>query len=286
MDSALFLASIKSRFFLSSAAWASASFTMRSTSDLSRVEAPVMRMSWCLPVVFSVALTVRIPLASMENSTLIWGMPRGIMGMFSKVTLPRTLLSLANWRSPWRTRTSTTVWESAAVVKVSSLVMGRELLRGMRVVMTPPSVSTPSDSGVTSIKTMSLTSPLSTPACTAAPRATTSSGLTVRLGLRPPVIFSTSCCTAGIRVLPPTMTTSLMSEICSFASRSACSTGLRQRWRSSAHISSNLARVMVMSICLGPLASAVMKGRLMEACVALESSILAFSAASVRRCRA
>ena len=38
--------------------------------------------------------------------------------------------------------------------------------------------------------------------------------------------------------------------------------------------------------CFGPFWSAVMKGRLTSVCVALESSILAFSAASLRRCRA
>ena len=39
-------------------------------------------------------------------------------------------------------------------------------------------------------------------------------------------------------------------------------------------------------MCLGPVASAVMKGRLMEALVLPERSIFAFSAASFRRCRA
>jgi hypothetical protein len=52
----------------------------------------------------------------------------------------------------------------------------------MTFVMTPPSVSRPTDSGVTSSSTTSSTSPLSTPACSAAPIATTSSGLTVTFG--------------------------------------------------------------------------------------------------------
>ena len=43
---------------------------------------------------------------------------------------------------------------------------------------------------------------------------------------------------------------------------------------------SNLARVSVRSRCLGPFSSAVMKGRLMFVLVVVESSILAFSAAS------
>jgi hypothetical protein len=59
------------------------------------------------------------------------------------------------------------------------------VLRSMSLVMTPPLVSMPSDSGVTSSSRMSLTSPLSTPAWTAAPTATTSSGLTALLGSLP-----------------------------------------------------------------------------------------------------
>ena len=51
----------------------------------------------------------------------------------------------------------------------------------------------------------------------------------------------------------------------------------------SAVMSLNLARVRVMSRCLGPVLSAVMKGRLMLVCTMLDSSILAFSAASLRR---
>ena len=53
--------------------------------------------------------------------------------------------------------------------------------------MIPPLVSMPRDSGVTSSSRTSLTSPLRTPACSAAPTATTSSGLTPLLGSLPPV---------------------------------------------------------------------------------------------------
>ena len=59
------------------------------------------------------------------------------------------------------------------------------VLRGINTVITPPCVSTPSDSGVTSNKRTSFTSPLSTPAWIAAPTATTSSGLTPRCGSLP-----------------------------------------------------------------------------------------------------
>ncbi len=54
----------------------------------------------------------------------------------------------------------------------------------------------------------------------------------------------------------------------------------------SAVSSLNLARLMVTSRCLGPVASAVMKGRFTLVLIMPDSSILAFSAASFRRCRA
>jgi hypothetical protein len=59
-------------------------------------------------------------------------------------------------------------------------------------VVTPPKVSTPKDKGVTSNSKMSFTSPASTPACTAAPTATTSSGLTVLLGSFPKSCYTRS----------------------------------------------------------------------------------------------
>ena len=84
------------------------------------------------------------------------------------------------------------------------------MLRSISRVNTPPSVSMPSDSGVTSSSSTSLTSPCSTPACTAAPIATTSSGLTPLCGSLPKNCFTTSC-TFGMRVMPPTRTTSSIS---------------------------------------------------------------------------
>ena len=59
------------------------------------------------------------------------------------------------------------------------------MLRSISLVITPPSVSMPSDSGVTSSSSTSLTSPCNTPAWIAAPTATTSSGLTPLCGSRP-----------------------------------------------------------------------------------------------------
>jgi hypothetical protein len=76
---------------------------------------------------------------------------------------------------------------SSAVVKISERFVGIVVLRSMSLVMMPPLVSMPRDSGVTSSSRTSLTSPLSTPACRLAPTATTSSGLTPLLGSLPPV---------------------------------------------------------------------------------------------------
>jgi hypothetical protein len=77
-------------------------------------------------------------------------------------------------------------------------------------VETPPSVSIPSDSGVTSKSKTSFTSPCNTPACIAAPIATTSSGFTLLFGSFPKKVLTLSTI-FGIRVIPPTKTTSLIS---------------------------------------------------------------------------
>ena len=66
----------------------------------------------------------------------------------------------------------------------------------------------------------------------------------------------------------------------------ACSNGPRQASTRSAVSSWNLARVSLRSRCLGPVSVAVMNGRLMVVSCTDDSSILAFSAASLRRWRA
>ena len=91
-------------------------------------------------------------------------------------------------------------------------------------------------------------------------------------------------CTAGMRVEPPTRITWWRSPLLTPASLSACSNGMRQRSIRSAVISWNLARVSDSSRCSGPSAVAVMNGRLIWVCWTWLSSILAFSAASFRRC--
>ena len=158
------------------------------------------------------------------------------------------------------------------------------VLRVIIGVATPPSVSIESESGVTSRRRMSLTSPVSTPACTAAPIATTSSGLTERLGSLPKKSL-TICWIFGVRVEPPTRTTSSISFAVFCESARDFLVGSIARWKRSSHIASNLARDSFFTRCLGPEASAVRKGRLISVSSVLESSILAFSAASLRRWR-
>ena len=106
-----------------------------------------------------------IPLASMSNFTSIWGVPRGAGGRSARLKLPSETLSSAMGLSPWTTWIVTAVWLSAAVVNVLLFDVGMVVLRSMSGSRTPPSVSIPSVSGVTSSRTMSLaTSPAMMPA--------------------------------------------------------------------------------------------------------------------------
>ena len=127
-----------------------------------------------------------MPFASMSKVTSTCGMPRGAGAIPVSSNVPSGLLSLVNSRSPWKTWIETDGWLSSAVVKVSLRLVGIAVLRSMSFVMTPPLVSMPSDSGVTSMSRTSLRSPFSTPACRAAPTATTSSGFTPLFASLPP----------------------------------------------------------------------------------------------------
>ena len=195
-------------------------------------------------------------------------------------------MSAARSRSPCNTTMSTAGWLSSAVLNVSVRRAGIVVLRSMTLVITPPIVSMPSDSGVTSSSSTSRTSPLMTAAWIAAPSATTSSGLTVMFGSLPPVSRRTRFCTAGIRVEPPTRMTSSMSLAVTLASAMACCTGPWVRSTRSAVSCSNVDRISVVFRCFGPLASAVTNGRLIVVWVTDDSSTLAFSAASKSRCSA
>ena len=103
----------------------------------------VIRTCCSLPVARSLALTSRMPLASMSNVTSICGTPRGAGGIPSRMNRPSVLLSVAKSRSPWRTWISTWLWLSDAVEKTCDFDVGMVVLRSISRVMTPPSVSMP-----------------------------------------------------------------------------------------------------------------------------------------------
>ncbi|KAH9015452.1 hypothetical protein EDB85DRAFT_1875839, partial [Lactarius pseudohatsudake] len=78
----------------------------------------------------------------------------------------------------------------------------------------------PRDKGVTSRRRMSVTLPARTPPWMEAPIAIVSPGLTPLEGSRPKVDLTVST-TRGIRVIPPTRMTSLLSDVLMPASLSA-----------------------------------------------------------------
>jgi len=197
-----------------------------------------------------------MPLALISKVTSIWGMPRGAGGIPSKVNLPRDLLSAAIGRSPCSTWISTWVWLSDAVENTWLSRVGIVVLRLINGVAIPPKVSMESVSGVTSSNKISFTSPPSTPAWIAAPTATTSSGFTPLCGSLPNCLRTTSC-TIGMRVMPPTITTSLISLLFRLASAKAWATGFMVLSTKSSVSCSTLARVSVVTKCFGPEASAV-----------------------------
>ena len=221
----------------------------------------------------------------MSKVTSICGTPRGAGGMSVRSKRPSDLLSAARWRSPCSTWIVTADCPSSAVENTWLARVGMVVFLSIRRVMTWPSVSMPKDSGVTSSSNTSLTLPESTPAWMAAPSATASSGFTSLRGSRPKK-SRTASWTLGMRIWPPTRITSLMSPTERPASDSAVRQGSIVRAIRSSTRASSLARVTRMFRCLGPSASAVMNGRLISVCCCEDSSILAFSEASLRRCMA
>eukprot|EP00906_Rhabdomonas_costata_P035531 RCo049919 len=283
--SALFLASTASLRRRSSSWCSSASLVIRLISASLSPPLLWIVIACSFPVPLSFALTFTMPLASMSKVTSIWGVPRGAGGIPTRSNCPSSLFWLAISRSPWNTLIPTMVWLSAAVEKTWDFLVGMVLLRLIRRVNTPPRVSMPKLSGVTSSRSTSLTSPFRTPPWIAAPIATTSSGFTPLKGsfLKMSRAMST---TLGIRVIPPTSTTSW---ICSgwrpASARHFLHGSTHFRMRGSTK-DSYFARVRVTATWTGPSGPPLMKGRLMSVCLADDSSILAFSQASRIRCRA
>ena len=147
-------------------------------------------------------------------------------------------------------------WLSSAVEKICANLVGMVVFFLIILVITPPSVSMPSDSGVTSSSSTSLRSPASTWPWIAAPTATASSGLTSLRGSLPKNSLTFSC-TLGMRVMPPTRITSSISPTATPASLIAVRQGAIVRSISSSTSASSLARVSLMFRCFGPEASAV-----------------------------
>ena len=197
--------------------------------------------------------------------------------------LPRVLLSLAIGLSPCNTWISTAGWLSAAVLNTWLLLVGIVVFLGINTVITPPSVSIPSDNGVTSRSTISLTSPVNTPPWIAAPIATTSSGLTSLDGSLPNS-FLTSSWTQGILVEPPTSNTLSISLDVNLASFNAFLTGSVVDSTKSLIKSSNLALVKIKFKWSGPSVPWDINGNDISVEVIPLRSFLAFSAASLTLC--
>ena len=185
----------------------------------------------------------------MSNVTSICGTPRGAGGMPDRSNVPSGWLSFVIARSPSNTWMCTPGWLSAYVENTWLFFVGIVVLRLISAVITPPAVSMPSVSGVTSSSSRPSVCfdlpPFRMNACTAAPYATASSGLMLLFSSLPPKKSDTSDCTLGMRVDPPTSTTSCTARLSIFASDSTRSTGASVDRNRSPHSSSKRARVIV-----------------------------------------
>ena len=283
--SAWFLISTVSLFFLSASLFDSASFTIFLISSSLRPPEAWIWIFCSFPVPLSFAETLTIPFASISNVTSICGTPLGAFGIPTNSKFPNILLSVAISLSPCNTLIETAGWLSSAVEKTWLFLVGIVVFFSISFVETPPNVSIPKDKGVTSKRRTSFTSPCRTPPWIAAPIATTSSGFTLLFGSFPKKVLTVSTI-FGILVIPPTKTTSCISAALNPESFNATSHGLSVLLTRSSTSASNFALVSFMLICFGPVLSAVINGKLISVCVAEESSIFAFSAASLSLCRA
>ncbi len=254
--SAEFSFSTSSFAFLSASALASASSFIFLISASVKPDEASIRIFCSLPVALSLAATCNIPLASISKVTSTCGTPRGAGGIPSRWKRPIVRFCAAIGRSPCNIWISTDGWLSDAVENTSDFLVGIVVLASISLVITPPIVSIPNESGVTSSSNTSLTSPVNTPPCIAAPMATTSSGFTPFDGAFPKN-FSTASCMAGIRVEPPTRMISSISEIDNPAPFNADLHGSMVRFIKLSDSCSNLARVNVLTKCLGIPSAAV-----------------------------
>ena len=189
------------------------------------------------------------------------------------------MLSLANSLSPWETWIETAGWLSSAVLNTWDFLTGIVVPFSISFVITPPKVSIPKDSGVTSSNNTSLTSPLKTPAWTAAPAATTSSGFTPLFKSFPKNSLTTWFAFGNL-VLPPTIIISSISPLLKFASFKATFICSKVSSINFSVIDSNLALVKDFTKWIGPAFPIEINGRLISVDSADDNSFLAFSAAS------
>ena len=150
-------------------------------------------------------------------------------------------------------------------------------------VNTPPKVSIPRLKGVTSSNSISFTSPAKMPPWIEAPVATHSIG-SMPLSAFLPIKSSTNFLMIGILVGPPTNIILSMSFGLSLESLIACSKGCLHLCINGSTSCSTLALVSFMLKCFGLPSTDVMNGRLISVSKTAESSIFAFSAASLNLC--
>ncbi len=199
---------------------------------------------------------------------------------------PSSSFSSARSLSPCSTRIFTEVWLSRTVVNTCCSLVGTVVFCSISLWKYPPTIMMPSECGVTSSSRMSLLSSVSAEPWIAAPSATTSSGWTPLHGSRPKN-SATACWTRGMRVMPPTRITSSMSPLPISASSRVLAQISTVRSIRSAVSSSSLSRVSVVCRCSASLRPVeMMNGRLISVSRTLDSSHLAFSATSLRRCSA
>jgi hypothetical protein len=226
-----------------------------------------------------------MPFSSMRKVTWILGTPRGAGGMPDELeareaAVVRGHLALALEHVD---RHEALVVD-ARREDLAALGRDRRVARD-ELGRTPPPVSTPSESGVTSSRSTSSTCPVSAAPWRAAPAATTSSGFTPLLGSRAEELLHRASAPSGMRVMPPTSTTCLMSPTLSFASSSAPLAGLDRALDELA--TEHLELVALHRAERGGAArrssATAMNGRLISVSSADDSSCFAFSAASFRR---
>src|SRR6267378_2197327 len=245
-----------------------------------RPELAVTVMLCRSPVCTSSAETETMPSALMSKMTSMSTSPRFALRSPVIMNSPSSSFWAAISLSPCSTVIFAEVWSSLTVVKTWWALVGTVVFFGMMLWKKPPAMAMPSECGVTSRSSISCSWCINIAPWMAAPSATASSGFTALEGSRPN-ICRTRAWMSGMRVWPPTSSTSPSSVAFTFASAMTRSQTPRQRSTRSRVRTSSWGRVSEPWRWSGPAPWAVaMKGRLISTCCVLDSSHLAFSAAS------